>query len=130
MKLNKLLIVTIVMLLSCLKSWSQNSNYNISLTGDSIMVAISDLRIVNTKLITAKYNAERLAVKDSIINYQNQKYEALNVEVKSLQDKLHNTNVLNETLKKDVEKVNKRNKILSGISGGAIAAFIVCLLIK
>lgn len=118
------------MLLSCLKSWSQNSEYNISLTGDSIMVAISDLRIVNTKLITAKYNAERLAVKDSIINYQNQKYEALNVEVKSLQDKLHNTNVLNETLKKDVEKVNKRNKILSGISGGAIAAFIVCLLIK
>ena len=118
------------MLLSCLKSWSQNSDYNISLTRDSIMVAISDLRIANIKLITAKYNAERLAVKDSIINYQNQKYDALNVEVKSLQDKLHNTNVLNKTLKKDVEKVNKRNKILSGISGGAIAAFIVCLLIK
>ena len=120
----------IVMLLSCLKCWSQNSDYNISLTGDSVMVAISDLRIANTKLINAKYNAERLIVKDSIINLQVQKYEALNVETKSLQDKLYNANTLNETLKKDVEKVNKRNKILSGISGGAIAAFIVCLLIK
>lgn len=118
------------MLLSCLKSWSQNSNYNISLTGDSVMVAISDLRIVNSKLITAKYDAERIIIKDSIINLQNQKYNALNIEVKNLQDKLYVANELNDNLERSIEKLNKRNKILSGISGGAIAAFVVCLLVK
>ena len=120
----------IVMLLGCLKSWSQNSDIDISLTGDSTMVAIKDLRIANIKLINAKYNAEKIMIKDSIIDLQNKRYDLLNVEVKHLQDKLHTANDLNNTLKKDFEKVNKRNKILSGISCGAIAAFVVCLLIK
>lgn len=118
------------MLLSCLKSWSQNSNIDIPLTGDSAMVAIKDLRIANIKLINAKYNAEKIIIKDSIINLQDKRYNLLNIEVKHLQDKLHNANDLNNTLKKDVEKANKRNKILSGISCGAIAAFVVCLLVK
>lgn len=123
-------MLMIVMLLGCLKSWSQNSNIDISLTGDSAMVAIKDLRIANIKLINAKYNAEKIIIKDSIINLQNKRYDLLNIEVKHLQDKLHNANDLNNTLKKDFEKANKRNKILSGISCGAIAAFVVCLLVK
>ena len=123
-------MLMIVMLLGCLKSWSQNSNIDISLTGDSAMVAIKDLRIANIKLINAKYNAEKIIIKDSIINLQNKRYDLLNIEVKHLQDKLHNANDLNNTLKKDFETANKRNKILSGISCGAIAAFVVCLLVK
>ena len=118
------------MLLSCLKSWSQNNNYNTFLTGDSTMVAIADLRIANIKLITAKYNAEKIIVKDSIINLQGKQYDLLNIEVDNLQNKIHTLNNLNKSLNEDIDKLNKRNKILSGISGGAIAAFIVCLLIK
>lgn len=117
----------IVMLLSCSKSWCQT---DISLTGDSVKVSIVDIRIANHKLIKAKYDAERLIVKDSIIHLQMQRYDALNAEVKGLQGKLITTKELNNSLKKDIDKANKRNRVLSGISGGAIAAFVVCLFLR
>ena len=119
----------IVLLLSCSKSWSQNE-YTASLTGDSVMVAISDIKLANIKLIKAKYNEERLIVKDSIITLQVQRFDALMIETTNLQDKLKRANTINKSLNRDVEKLNKRNKILSGVSCGAIAAFLVSIFLK
>ena len=117
----------ILLLLNCSSGWCQNN----SPTGDSIVsLNINYIKLANKKLIENKYNRKIILIQDSVINLHKIKYAALNSEVVRLQQDLHNSN-------KDISKLNKslrvsksRNKILGGIAGTSIIAFVICIILK
>ena len=107
-----------VLLGSYSRSWCQNEIDNVvhpprgvNTTDTTVLVPINMIKIANTKIIKAKYNA-------------------LYKEVETLQNNLDNSNKVNDNLNKSIERVKRKNRYL--VSGGAVCAiaFVVCLLVK
>lgn len=105
-------------------------NDSIPYGGATINLSITDVRRINTKLIEAKFNKQRLVIKDSIIASHEQRFNALNNEVNILQNKLNDSNNINKSLNTELAKNRKKANILSGVAISSITAFIVSLFIR
>lgn len=123
-----LLILMIVMQLNCLKSWCQ-TNTDVPSTGEitKAYIEIDYIREANKKLIEHKYCPIIIAQKDTIINLEKIKYNILDSLYK---DKLYRQSIIQQNIEQDLIKQEKRVKILSGTTVGAVAAFLLTLLIK
>lgn len=127
----------IVLLGSYSRSWCQSEINNIvhpprgvNTTDTVVSVPISMIKVANAKIIKSKLYKDIIEEQDSIISLQKLKYNTINNEIKILQYNLDNTNKVNDSLNKSIERIKRNNRYLVG--GGAVCAiaFVVCLLVK
>ena len=130
------------MLLSCLKSSLAEIDDSIPSTGEleyadttrtakadtMVSVSISYIKLANVKLI------ERLHLYD-IINEQDSIRKELDAYIKKQQDiivsfqsKVANAAIINERIKKDLERQRKKTRIFGSIAGASIVGIIVGLI--
>lgn len=125
----KLILLAIVLLLNCSSSWCQ-SNFPTGSLNDSVLIHIDYIRLANKKLIEGVSCKKIVAIQDSIIDLQSQKYAELEAEARILQTKLYETNKVNAKLNECVDKQNCKVKFLGGTALASALAFLVCLIIK
>lgn len=131
------------MLLNCSKSWCKNSSPSTgklvqAITADTtntadtinICIPIDYIRKANIKLIERKYYIELNNQKDTIINLKDKYIEEQNKAIIDLQNRIQMSNNINESIKKDLDKQLKINKILYGTIAGCVASTIIVLLFK
>ena len=127
----------IVLLGSYSRSWCQSEINNVvhpprevNTTDTVVSVPISMIKVANAKIIKSKLYKDIIEEQDSIISLQKLKYNTINNEIKILQYNLDNTNKVNDSLNKSIERIKRNNRYLVG--GGAVCAiaFVVCLLVK
>lgn len=123
----------IVLLLSCLNSWSQTSKEVSSPTGkvDSLVtVPISFIKDANAKLIERKYLIEVNAQKDSVINLNKEYRVEQERIIKDFQGRVFTLNQVNANLVKQVESEKKKSIIFKGVTAGAIVVAILSFITK
>lgn len=125
------------MLLSCSKSYAQQTNDSVLSTGevecsDSAVVAVPVILIkkANAKMIERNYLLYITNEQDSIIRMKDKYINEQQKIIIDFQKRVNNTNKLNETIKKDLAKQKKRNKIITYGSGGIILGLIIGLIAK
>lgn len=118
----------IVVPLSCLKSWCQTNTDSLP-TGEKTKayIEVEYIRKANQKLIEHKYCPIIIAQKDTIISLEKIKYNTLDSLYK---DKVYKQWAIQENLERDLAKQKTKVKILSGTTIGAVAAFLLTLIIK
>lgn len=118
----------IVVPLSCLKSWCQTNTDSLP-TGEKTKayIEVEYIRKANQKLIEHKYCPSIIAQKDTIISLEKIKYNTLDSLYK---DKVYKQWAVQENLERDLAKQKTKVKILSGTTIGAVAAFLLTLIIK
>lgn len=123
------------MLLSCSNSYCQVSANNSS-TGKGIQtdtivpISIKFIREANAKLIEREYLLEVNKHQDSIIILNKSYIAEQGVIIKDFQNKVVNLNESNNNLKKSLDNQRSANKLLTGISVGAIVVSIISLIFK
>ena len=115
--------------MNCSSSWCQ-SNPSTGGLNDSVLIHIDYIRLANKKLIEGVSCKKIVAIQDSIIDLQSQKYAELEAEASILQTKLYETNEVNIKLNKRVDNQNRKVKFLGGTALASALAFLVCLIIK
>lgn len=130
-------MLMIVMLLSSSMSLLGQTNDNISSTGNYTkadtavaVVPISLIRQANIKMIERIYLLEIVNQQDTIINMKDKYINEQQRIITDFQKRVNNTNKLNESIKKDLDKQRKRNKIITYGSGSAILGLIIGLIAK
>ena len=123
----KLSILTIVVLLSCLKSYAQTIPSTGEQNKDSIevIIPISYIKLANQKLLERKYLIEINTQKDSIINdYKKyiEVYEEINEEY---QTKIDEYNNINKNLSKSLQKQKKTSLVLGTVAGASILTIVL-----
>ena len=89
-----------------------------SVSTDSVLIAYSDLRKVNAKLIELKYEKEiNEHLKAVIVNDS--------VAIDGLRSELHNINITHE---RDIKRVKRERNVAGGIGIGAIILLIISIL--
>ena len=126
-----------MLLLSCSKSYAQQTNDSVLSTGevecsDSAVVAVPVILIkkANAKMIERNYLLYITNEQDSIIRMKDKYINEQQKIIIDFQKRVNNTNKLNETIKKDLAKQKKRNKIITYGSGGIILGLIIGLIAK
>ena len=126
-----------MLLLSYSKNLQAVTNDSIPSTGgvgqtDSAVVTVSAALIkkANAKMIERLYLLEVVNQQDTIINMKDKYINEQQRIITDFQKRINNTNKLNETIKKDLDKQKKRNKIITYGSGGIILGLIICLIAK
>ncbi len=107
--------MTTIVLLSCSKSWSENSI--IPSTGgvpDSVLVAVDDLRAANAKMVELKYEKEINADLRQIVKNDSVVVNALKQEVN-----------YNQAQSK---KYKKQRNVVGGASIGVLILLVISLL--
>ena len=125
----KLILLAIVLLLNCSSSWCQSNSPTGGLN-DSVLIHIDYIRLANQKLIEGVSCKKIVAIQDSIIDLQSQKYAELEAEASILQTKLYETNEVNIKLNKRVDNQNRKVKFLGGTALASALAFLVCIILK
>ena len=123
----KFLVLMIVLLLSC----SMNL-FAVPLrgVGDSIKVAIDDLRTVNV-LIAKSYTKDTIIqLKDSLIEKQNIKINYLSNSYEEMKRYASASELARNRLEDNLNKSKKKTKIITGVAGAFASAFLVLLLVK
>ena len=123
----KFLVLTIVLLLSC----SMNS-FAVPLrgVGDSIRIAIDDLRMANV-LIAKSYTKDTIIqLKDSLIEKQNIKINYLSNSYEEMKRYASASELARNRLEDNLNKSKKKTKIITGVAGAFASAFLVLLLVK
>lgn len=123
----KFLVLTIVLLLSC----SMNL-FAVPLrgVGDSIRVAIDDLRTANV-LIAKSYTKDIIIqLKDSLIEKQNIKINYLSNSYEEMKRYASASELARNRLEDNLNKSKKKTKIITGVAGAFASAFLVLLLVK
>lgn len=123
----KFLVLTIVLLLSC----SMNL-FAVPLrgVGDSIRVAIDDLRTANV-LIAKSYTKDTIIqLKDSLIKKQNIKINYLSNSYEEMKRYASASELARNRLEDNLNKSKKKTKIITGVAGAFASAFLVLLLVK
>ncbi len=130
-RLVKVIILAIVLVMNCFWSYSQTNHHSYGESSkDSVLVPMSYIRLANEKLIELKYIKKEIALKDSIIYLNNAKYDALDVEVAELQNKLDDANKINDNLNKSLSSYRNKYKFSSGCAAVAVATTIFLILFK
>lgn len=123
----KFLVLTIVLLLSC-----SINLFAVPLrgVGDSIRVAIDDLRTANV-LIAKSYTKDTIIqLKDSLIKKQNIKINYLSNSYEEMKRYASASELARNRLEDNLNKSKKKTKIITGVAGAFASAFLVLLLVK
>ena len=123
----RFLVLTIVLLLYC----SMNS-FAVPLrgVGDSIRIAIDDLRTANV-LIAKSYTKDTIIqLKDSLIEKQNIKINYLSNSYEEMKRYASASELSRNRLEDNLNKSKKKTKIITGVAGAFASAFLVLLLVK
>lgn len=130
-------MLMIVLLLSSSKSLLGQTNDNILSTGDwpkaNTTVAVVPINLIkqaNVKMIERLYLLEVVNQQDTIINMKDKYINEQQRIITDFQKRVNDTNKLNETIKKDLDKQKKQNKIITYGSGGIILGLIIGLIAK
>jgi hypothetical protein len=99
---------------------------------DSAVIAVPALLIkkANAKMIERKYLLLITNEQDSIINMKDKYINEQQKIITDFQKRIADTNKLNETIKKDLDKQKKRNKIITYSAGGVIIGLVIGLIVK
>ena len=117
-KLLRLVLSTMIVLLSCSTSWCQNDNATIPSTGelsatpDSVLISFDDLRKANAKMVELKYQKE---INDSLRSI---------IKNDDTIMREYSRNV--DALKKQITQAKRQRNIAVG--GGLLATFSLALL--
>lgn len=129
-KLNKLLLIVLIMLSASFWSWSMIPPFTGEVTDeDSVKISIADIKKANVKLIEAKANKQILIIKDSIIFNQNNIIDELENINAELQDRVVQANENINSLVQDRDKYKTRAKRASWAAIGSGSAFLVLLIL-
>lgn len=130
-------MLIIVMLLSSSMSLLAQTNNDSPSTGDSlktdstvVIIPIYLIKQANVKMIERLYLIKINNQQDSIINMKDKYINEQQRIITDFQKRVNDTNKLNESIKKDLEKQRKRNKIITYGAGGAILGLIISLIAK
>lgn len=98
--------------------------------GDSINVAINDLRIANI-IIAKSYTKDTIIqLKDSLIKTQNIKINYLSNSYEEMKRYASASELARNKLENNLNKSKKKTKVITGIAGAFASAFLVLLLVK
>lgn len=127
----------IVLLLSSSKNLLGQTNDSIPSTGNwskadttVAVVPINLIKQANAKMIERLYLLEVVNQQDTIINMKDKYINEQQRIITDFQKRVNDINKLNETIKKDLDKQKKRNKIIIYGSGGIIFGLIIGLIAK
>lgn len=125
------------MLLSSSMNLLGQTNDNIPSTGDYTKadttvatIPIYLIKQANAKMIERLYLIEINNQQDSIIDMKDKYINEQQSIITNFQKRIINVNKLNESIKKDLDKQNKRNKIIIYGAGGVIFGLIIGLIAK
>ena len=125
------------MLLSSSMNLLGQTNDSISSTGDYTKadttvatVPIYLIKQANAKMIERLYLIEINNQQDSIIDMKDKYISEQQNIITNFQKRIINVNKLNESIKKDLDKQKKRNKIITYGAGGVIFGLIIGLIAK
>lgn len=125
------------MLLSSSMNLLGQTNDSISSTGDYTKadttvatVPIYLIKQANAKMIERLYLIEINNQQDSIIDMKDKYISEQHSIITNFQKRITDVNKLNESIKKDLDKQKKRNKIITYGAGGIIFGLIIGLIAK
>lgn len=109
-------------LLNCSTSWSKSDNDSINsstggLTQDSVLIAYSDLRVANGKMVELKYEKEINKHYRTIINNDS-------IAINNLILRIGN---MEENHKRDIKRYKRERNILGVTAFGAFVSLLVSL---
>lgn len=130
-------MLMIVLLLSSSKNLLGQTNDSIPSMGEYIK---SDTAVATVPIYLIKQANAKMIERIYLIELSNQQYSIINMKDKYIkeqyriitdfQKRVADTNKLNESIKKDLDKQRKRNKIITYGAGGAILGLIIGLIAK
>ena len=130
-------MLTIVLLLNSLNLLAQQNNINVPLRGSECssdtavaVVQINLLKKANVKMIERNYLININKEQDSIIIMKDKYINEQQKVIADFQMRVNNTNKLNESIKLDLEKQKRKNKIISYGAGGIIFGLLIGLIVK
>lgn len=130
-------MLMIVMLLSSSMNLLGQTNDSIPSTGDYTKadttvatIPIYLIKQANAKMIERLYLIEINNQQDSIIDMKDKYINEQQSIITNFQKKITDVNKLNESIKKDLDKQKKRNKIIIYGAGGVIFGLIIGLIAK
>ena len=130
-------MLTIVLLLNSLNLLAQQNNINVPLRGSECssdttvaVVPINLLKKANVKMIERNYLININKEQDSIIIMKDKYINEQQKVIADFQMRVNNTNKLNESIKLDLEKQKRKNKIISYGAGGVIFGLLIGLIVK
>lgn len=130
-------MLMIVMLLSSSMNLLGQTNDSIPSTGDytkaNTTVATIPIYLIkqaNAKMIERLYLIEINNQQDSIIDMKDKYISEQQSIITNFQKRITDVNKLNESIKKDLDKQKKRNKIITYGAGGIIFGLIIGLIAK
>ena len=130
-------MLMIVLLLNSSKSLLAQTNDSIPSTGNwskaDTTVAVIPIYLIkqaNVKMLERLYLLEINNQQDSIIIMKDKYINEQQKIITDFQKRVNDTNKLNETIKKDLDKQKKRNKIITYGSSSIILGLIIGLIAK
>lgn len=130
-------MLTIVLLLNSLNLLAQQNNTNVTLRGSECssdtevaVVPINLLKKANVKMIERNYLININKEQDSIIIMKDKYINEQQKVIADFQMRVNNTNKLNESIKLDLERQKRKNKIISYGAGGVIFGLLIGLIVK
>lgn len=130
-------MLMIVMLLSSSMNLLGQTNDSIPSTGDytkaDTTVATIPIYLIkqsNAKMIERLYLIEINNQQDSIIDMKDKYISEQQTIITNFQKRITDVNKLNESIKKNLDKQKKRNKIITYGAGGIIFGLIIGLIAK
>lgn len=130
-------MLTIVLLLNSLNLLAQQNNINVPLRGSECssdtavaVVQINLLKKANIKMIERNYLININKEQDSIIIMKDKYINEQQKVIADFQMRVNNTNKLNESIKLDLERQKRKNKIISYGAGGIIFSLLIGLIVK
>ena len=130
-------MLTIVLLLNSLNLLAQQNNTNVSLRGSECssdtavtVVPINLLKKANVKMIERNYLININKEQDSIIIMKDKYINEQQKVITDFQMRVNNTNKLNDSIKLDLERQKRKNKIISYGAGGVIFGLLIGLIVK
>lgn len=130
-------MLMIAMLLSSSMNLLGQTNDSIPSTGDYTKadttvatIPIYLIKQANAKMIERLYLIEINNQQDSIIDMKDKYISEQQSIITNFQKRITDVNKLNESIKKDLDKQKKRNKIITYGAGGVIFGLIIGLIAK
>lgn len=130
-------MLMMILLLSSSKNLLGQTNDSIPSTGKYIKsdtavatVPIYLIKQANAKMIERIYLIKLSNKQDSIINMKDKYIKEQYRIITDFQKRVTDTNKLNESIKKDLDKQRKRNKIITYGAGSVILGLIISLIAK
>lgn len=124
------MLLVILLVLNYSSGSCQSSIFPTGGRTDSVLIHIDYIRLANEKLIEGIRDKKIVAIQDSIINLQNQKYAELEAEAGTLQTKLYENYIVTESLEVKLDKQNRKVKFLGGTALASTLAFLVSIILN